>query len=581
MQKQKKWKYIPSIPAEIEIKNMSLIEMFRETVDKYPDRNYLHFMGKDKTYAEVDKEVNKFAHSLKELGVKKNDVVAILAANCPQYVVAFFAIQSIGAISTAISPLYSEKEIRFQLADSGAKVIVTIDLFLDRIRKVQEDTALEHIIVSSIADELPLIKKVLYTVFKGIKNPKVKDEIKYKNFIKRGKNTRIHLDIDPKEKVAVLQYTGGTTGTQKGAMLTDYNLVSQSTILSHWDLWIGDKRPKGQYIIAGVLPYSHIFGFTGSFLWPTYVAAHIFLVPDPRNLEYIMSIIDKHGIHYLNGVPVLFQKMAEHENVDKYDLSSLVMCIAGGETLPKTTVRKFEDKTGNILIEGYGLSEAAPVTHVNPARREDRKTGTIGIPIPNVDVILVDPQTNKEVTEQGKSGEIWVRGPGVMKGYWNNKEATDNVFEKGWLRTGDVATVDENGFFTIVDRLKHMIIVSGYKVWPTEVEEVLYNHDAINMAAVVPTVTDHGTVVKAYLVKEKGHEQLSLDEVRSYCKKHMAPYKVPKAIEYTDELPRSPFGKVLRRALVEREISRATSTTESGAANLVKTTQKISKTKNN
>ncbi|MHA1305040.1 MAG: AMP-binding protein, partial [Candidatus Heimdallarchaeaceae archaeon] len=245
----------------------------------------------------------------------------------------------------------------------------------------------------------------------------------------------------------------------------------------------------------------------------------------------------------------MFLKIAEHPDADKYDLTSLVMCISGGETLPKTTVEKFERQTGNVLVEGYGLTESSPVTHINPADKKARKIGTIGMPIPNTMAMIVDTETGEEITEYGKPGELWIRGPSVMKGYWNNKEATDNVLVNGWLRTGDIATMDEDGYFSIVDRLKDMIIVSGYKVWPNEVEDVLYSHPAINMAAVIAETTEVQQIVKAVLVKEPGYDELTLEEVREYCKKYLAPYKVPRIIEYRDELPRTPLGKVLRKEL--------------------------------
>ncbi len=388
------------------------------------------------------------------------------------------------------------------------------------------------------------------------KNPKIKNELKLTTLLKQNKNERVYTAMNPKEDVAILQYTGGTTGIQKGAMLTHANLVSQTYIISYWDNWL-DEKPKGQYKSLAVLPYSHIFGLAASFLWPLKTGSLIFLIPNPRKpgvLEVMMKLIQEHQIHFFNAVPVLFQKLAEDPAITKYDLSSLKLCIAGGEGLPAPTVEKFESKTGAILIEGYGLSEASPVTHVTPGHRDYRKIGCIGIPIPNTMAMIVNPDTQEEITKEGESGEIWVRGPGVMKGYWNNKEATNKVLVNGWLRTGDMATVDNDGFFTIVDRLKDMIIVSGYKVYPKEVEEVLYNHPAINMVAVIAQEKETiGSTVKACIVAEPGHPQLTLEEVKEFCKPYLAPYKIPKVIEYMDDLPRSPVGKVLRRHLREAE----------------------------
>ncbi|MHA1221899.1 MAG: long-chain-fatty-acid--CoA ligase [Candidatus Heimdallarchaeaceae archaeon] len=544
---KKIWSYIDEIPDEVEIPNITLIEHFRKTVDTYPNRKATEFMGKFKTYTELDKDINKLATALQDLGVKKGDRVAVLMPNCPQFIISFFATLSLGAIFTAISALYTSKEIRFQLQDSEAKVIITLDLFVDKIREVKEETSLEHVIVSSIADELPTITKIAYKLLKAPKM-KIKDELKYKDLLQRGINKRVQEKIDPKEDVAALQYTGGTTGVMKGAMLTHRNIIAQAFILPYWDKWL-PELPKGQYKIICCLPLSHIFGLSTSFLWSISVGGLLYLIPDPRNLKHVLSTISKYGVHFMNAVPLLFQKMAEYKDVNKYDLSSLYMCISGGEALPITTAEKFEKVAKCILIEGYGLSESAPVTHVNPATFEKRKVGSIGIPIPNTLAMIVDLDTEEEITEFGKQGELWVRGPSVMKGYWNNKEASEASLRKGWLRTGDIATMDKEGYFAIVDRAKDMIIVSGYKVWPNEVEETLLSHPDINMAAVVQAKTGDKEQVKAYLVAEPGSKELSYDEIKKYCKERLAPYKVPTIIEYRKELPRTVVGKISRKDL--------------------------------
>ena len=551
---KKIWSYCEGIPDEIEIPEMSLVEMFRNTSDKFPDRQLTEFEGKYKTYKQMDEEVNRFANSLQKLGVKKGDRVACLMPNCPQYIVAFFATNSLGAIFTAISALYTEKEIRYQLQDSEAKIIVTLDMFLDKVRAIKEETNLEYIIISSIADEISPLKGFLYKNVIARNNPKVRDELVYKDLIKNGENTRIVTKIDAKEDIAVLQYTGGTTGIMKGAMLTNYNLMSQATILPYWDIWL-PSRPEGQYRISGCLPMSHIFGFSTSFLWTIAVGGLLFLLPDPRKIKAVMASIHKHKIHFMFAVPVLYQKIAEHPLISKHDLTSLYMCISGGESLPETTSNKFEETTKALLVEGYGLSESSPVTHVNPANKELRKLNSIGIPIPNTLAMIVDLDTQKEITEYGKVGELWVRGPSVMKGYWNNKEASNAVLVNGWLRTGDIATMDEKGYFSIVDRAKDMIIVSGYKVWPKDVEEVLYSHPDINMVGVVQVKTETGEKVKAFLVAEPGCKELTQKEIKEFCRDKLAPYKIPTIIEYKEDLPRTVVGKVSRKELRVPETS--------------------------
>ncbi|MBY9001364.1 MAG: long-chain fatty acid--CoA ligase [Candidatus Heimdallarchaeota archaeon] len=566
---EKIWSYCDGIPDKIEIPEICMSELFRNTVEKYPKRNATHFKGKFMTYTELEEDANRLANALQDLGIKKGDKVAILTPNTPQFLVTFFAAMSLGAVFTAISPLATSKEIRFQLQDSEAIVIITLDLYLDKIREIKDETNIETVIVSSIADALPSITAFLYKHVIGRKNPKVKGELVYKNVLKTADNKRVNTEIDSKEDVAVFQYTGGTTGVQKGAMLTHFNLIAQATILPYWDIWL-PKVPDGQYKILGVLPLSHIFGLSTSFFWSISVGGCLYLVPDPRDLDALLGEIQNNGIQFMNAVPVLFQKLAEHPDINKYDLTSLYMCISGGEALPETTSQKFEKASGCILIEGYGLSESSPVTHVNPANYDKRKVGSIGIPLPNTMSMIVDIDSQKEITEFGVPGELWIRGPSVMKGYWNNKEETDNSLVKGWLRTGDIATNSEGGYVSIVDRAKDMIIVSGYKVWPNEVEEYLYTHPDINMAAVVQSKTETGEEVKAVLVAEPGSKELTQDEVKDFCKKELAPYKIPKIIEYRDELPRSPVGKVLRKELREPTVPQKVSS----PSNIIKKTIK-------
>ncbi|MEF8848104.1 MAG: AMP-binding protein [Candidatus Thermoplasmatota archaeon] len=537
-----------SIPSSLKIPEVSLIELFRKKAKENEDKNALFFKGKFKTYGELEEEINKLGNAFKKMGIKKGDRIAVLMPNCPQLVTAFFAAQSIGAIFSALNPMYSPREIANRLKDSKPKILLTLDLFTKKIKTIQEEINVKNIIVASVSEELPSLKKYLFKLISIHKNPKIDGTISYKNLLKKGKNKKIERKINPKEDVAILQYTGGTTGKPKGAMLTHHNLVSQAVTIQFWKTML-KSLPKEQLKVAGVLPYSHIFGFTSSFLWPISEGATIYLVPDPRKLEEIMRVIDKYGIHFLNAVPVFFRKFAQHKKLPNYDVSSLHLCIAGGESLPKETVDIFEKKTNCLLVEGYGLTEASPVTHINPPNEKYRKTGSIGLTIPNTKAKIVDTNTKETITEKDKPGELWVKGPGIMKGYWNNKEETESSLKDGWLKTGDVAVVNKKGYFKIIDRLKDMIIVSGFKVWPNEVEEILLSHPLISEAAVIPHFTDMGTKIKAVLVKSKKGKELNLKEVRKYCKKFLAPYKVPKLIEYWDELPRSSVGKILRRKI--------------------------------
>lgn len=537
-----------TMQPSIEIPDQSLSELFYSISKKNKDKQALFFKGKFKTYAELEEEVNRFSNSLQKLGIKKGDRVAVLLPNCPQFVTIFFAVQSLGAIFTAFNPMYSAREIKNRLNDSKPKIFITLNLFLEKIKSIEQDISVNHIIITSVARELPFPTKHIYKLITLRKNIPLEKSKNYSILLKEGANKRIKTKINSEDDIAILQYTGGTTGKPKGAMLTHKNLIAQTAVLQYW-LTKMDKQPKGQKKVAGVLPYSHIFGLTSSFLWPISLGATTYLVPDPRKLEEVMKIIDNHGIHFLNCVPVFFQKFATHKNLHKYDLSSLYLSISGGESLPKETVNVFEKNAKSLLIEGYGLTEAAPVTHINPPTKSGRKIGSIGVTIPNTKAKIVNTETREEITTPNASGELLIKGPSVMKGYWNNKEETEASFQDGWLRTGDVATQDDKGYFTIIDRLKDMIIVSGYKVWPNEVEEILLTHPNILEAAVVGIKTKIGTKLKATIVKKEGKEKITLDEMRAYCKEFLAPYKVPRVLEYREELPRSSVGKVLRREL--------------------------------
>ena len=532
----------------IDIPKQNLIEMFRTVAAQHHDQPATFFKGKFKTYAEIETEVNKMANGLRKLGIKKGDRVAVYLPNSPQFLVTFFAVQSLGAIFTAFNPLYSAREIKERLNDAQPKVFVTLDMFLDKVKKIKDDISVEHIIVTSVARELPTVKKHLYKLVTARKKQTLAKSLNYSEVLESGENTPINTKIDNEHDVAVLQYTGGTTGTSKGAMLTHKNLIAQTAVLQYWKNKL-EKQPEGQIKIAGVLPYAHIFGLTSSFLWPVSEGASIYLVPDPRQLEEVMKLIDKYHIHFLYCVPVFFQKFASHKHISKYDLSSIHLSISGGESLPKQTVDLYEEKTGSLLIEGYGLTEASPVTHVNPPTKKHRKIGSIGVTVPNTKAKIVNPETNREINTPGVPGELWVKGPGVMKGYWQHEGETKDTLKDGWLRTGDIASQSPEGYFKILDRLKDMIIVSGFKVWPNEVEDILLTHPAILEAAVIGQKTKLGTKLKAVIVGKPDQKKLTLDEIRSFCKQELAAYKVPKFVEYRDELPRSSVGKLLRREL--------------------------------
>lgn len=541
-------KTLSELQADIELPNESLISLFRKAVKDNRGKPLTYFKGKFKTYGLIEEEVNRLSNSLRNLGIRKGDRISVLLPNSPQFITTFFAAQALGAIFTALNPMYSSHEIIDLLKDSKPKVLITLDLFIEKIKEIKNSIDIEHTIITSVAEELPISRKILYKTITVLKEKTLGESILYKNLLENGENSNIDAPIDPYEDIAILQYTGGTTGEPKGAMLTHLNLISQVFAISQWKKGL-EKLPDTQYKVAGFLPYSHIFGLTSSFLWPIKEGATIYLVPDPRKLEETMKIIDKYKIHFLNFVPIFFQKIATHKKLSKYDFSSLYLCISGGESLPAETVEIFERKTKSLLIEGYGLTEASPVTHINPPNKSKRKIGSIGITIPNTFAKIVDIDTGEEITKINQPGELWIKGPGVMKGYWRNKEATEDGLIDGWLRTGDIAVMNDDGYFKIIDRLKDVIIVSGFKVWPNEVEKVLTMHPSILEAVVVPYQTGTNTKIKAILVKKDGFNEPCLEDIRRHCRKYLAPYKIPKIIEYRDILPRSHIGKILRREL--------------------------------
>jgi long-chain acyl-CoA synthetase len=554
--------YHPKIPHKIDIPNKDLATLFFDNAEENADRTFLIFEGKKKTYRETSKEVTKLANSLLELGIKKGDRIALLMPNCPQFIVSYLSILAIGGITSTISSLYSTSEIKKQLDDSEAIAIFTLDMFLDKLRSIQEESSLKHIIVSSVADELKPLKGFLYRNVIGRKNPKPSpSDLIYSELVSKGSNKKIDVEIDAKNDLATLQYTGGTTGTSKGAMLTHYNLLSQVITVDYWMEWIGGKLPGIKDRSIGAIPFSHIFGLTTSFIWPISVGGLIVLVPDPRKLESIMKLTQKYKIHFFMGVPILYQKIGEHPNVTKYNWSSVRACISGGSALYKSTLNLFEEKTGALLVEGYGLTETSPVTHINPVDENLRRIG-IGIPIPNTLAKLIDINTGEDIKEEfledgmTQEGELAIKGPQVMKGYWRQPEETEKVLlSDGWLKTGDVARMTELGFFVIVDRLKDCIFTSGYQVWPLEVEEVLTKHTSISLAAVIPYKDEqHNEKIKAFLVSTPNTEKPTSKDLITFCRQYLAPYKIPRRFEFREELPVSPVGKILRRPLREEII---------------------------
>ena len=544
--------YPEEIPKTIDYDEKTLQDLLVETATKVPDKVVIHFMGKELTYQELYDSARKFANYLQSLGLEKGDRVAIMLPNTPQAVISYYGALLAGGIVVQTNPLYTERELEYQMKDSGSKFLVCLDILLPRASNVKPNTDLEHIIVTGIKDYLPFPKNLIYPfIQKREYNIVVKPEHKgdthvWKRVLESASVEYKAHDYNPKEDIALLQYTGGTTGFPKGVMLTHYNLVANCQMCEKW-LY---KTKYGEEVVLGILPFFHVYGMTTVMNLSIMMAQKMILIPK-LDIEGLLKTIDKQKPTLFPGAPTIYIGLLNHPELEKYDLSSIEACISGSAPLPIDVQQKFEKVTGGRLVEGYGLTETSPVTHSNLVWG-DRITGTIGIPWPDTDAKIVKDDTMEEV-EIGEVGEIAVKGPQVMKGYWNREEDTKNTLKDGWLLTGDMGYMSEDGYFHVVDRKKDMIIASGYNIYPREVEEVLYEHEDIQ-EAVVAGIPDpyRGETVKAYVVLKEG-STVTEEQLNEFCRQHLAAYKVPKLYEFRSELPKTAVGKILRRQLVDEE----------------------------
>jgi long-chain acyl-CoA synthetase len=552
---QKPWLkfYEPHVPEHIDYPETTMPAALEETARKYPNHTALIFKGTEITYREYNEAVDRFAAALQGLGVKKGDRVAVHLLNCPQFPIAYYAVLRIGGIVVPCNPVYTAREMRHQLKDSGAEVIVTLSLMYPLIKQIRAETKLRHVIVANIKTYLPTLLRILFTLFKEKKGGHRVD-------ISGDANTHWFTDMLAKgpakpqpmeitwDDTAVLMYTGGTTGVSKGAQLTHQNILVNAY---QCKVWLDAEEAEEVSLTA--LPLYHSFAMTTCMNLDTLIGAAMLLIPDPRDLEDVLKNITKHKPTVYPGVPAMYVAINNHPDLSKYDVSSIKACVSGAAPLPVEVQKRFQELTGARLVEGYGLSEASPVTHANPIYGDNR-VGTIGVPWPDTEVKIVDVETGEQVLGVGETGELCIRGPQVMKGYWNMPEETTNTLREGWLYTGDIAVMDEDGYFKIVDRKKDMILgAGGFNIYPREIEDVLYEHPKVLEAAAagVP-VAGKGERVKAYVVLKEG-ETATEEEIIAFCRENLAPYKVPKFVEFRDDLPKTIVGKILRRALVEEE----------------------------
>lgn len=555
METEKPWLalYPGETAKNVYYKAETLPQLLRNAAKEYPKHKAIHFMGKELTFKQTFEKASNLAAYLQETGITKGDRVAVMLPNIPQTVISFYAIMLAGAIVVPVNPLYKEREIEFILNDSGAKAIITLDILYNRVKSVQEMTSVEQILVTSISEFLPFPKNLFYPFIQ-------KKEYGYIPSVKHEGNTHLlkniwslptadlkDISIDFEEDLAIIQYTGGTTGFPKGVMLTHQNLVANTSMCRQW-LY---KLEKGKEKLLAIMPLFHVYGMMTVLVLSVMEIYQMILLPK-FDATTALKTIEKQKPTVFPGAPTIYIGLLNHPDINKYDLSSIDAAISGSAPLPKEIIDRFEEKTGGKLVEGYGLTEASPVTHVNFVWDHEIVKGSIGVPWPGTDAAVFSPETGEELP-RGEIGELAVKGPQVMKGYWNNPDETELVLKDGWLYTGDLCYMDERGYFYIVDRKKDTIIASGFNIYPREVEEVLYEHPAVQEAAVVGVKDSYrGETVKAFIVLKEG-AQTSEAELNKYMRERIASFKVPRIYEFRKELPKSAIGKILRRELKENE----------------------------
>ena len=543
--------YDPGVPPVLEFEDITLPGFLERSAAEYPDATALIFLNRTMTYRELQADVDRFAAALARLGVGPGIRVAVQLPNLPQTVIAFYAALSLGATVVMTNPLYVEREIEHQWNDAGCTVAVVADFLFDRrVAHIREKLAVEHYVIASIPDFLRFPLNLLAPLRLRRADPPLLASVKpgpgvhlMRSLMKQTAPDRPRPAI-AMDDTALLQYTGGTTGVAKGAMLTHRNL---SCNVQQVTAWFVDVRRGGE-VMMGVLPFFHVFGLTVAMAFPLSVAGAVVLMPNPRDMPQLIASISKHRVTLFPAVPAMFTAIVNAQGVEKLDLTSVRSCFSGSAPLPPDILQRFEKMTGGKIVEGYGLTETSPVTHANPLDGR-RKIGSIGVPLPNTDMKVVSLDDGTTEVEVGKQGELLLKGPQVMRGYWNVPEQTAAAFTDGWFRTGDVAAVDADDYTFIVGRKKDMIIAGGYNIYPDEIDAVLVAHPAVLEAATVGIPDPkRGETVKSFVVL-RPDQRATADELTEYCRRELAAYKVPRSFAFLDELPKSSALKILRREL--------------------------------
>ncbi len=542
--------YDADVPRTLAIPPLTIPDLLNNAAEKYPNQTATVFMGARLTYAQLKQQVDKLAANLYDLGIRRGDRIAIMFPNTPQAIIAYYATLSLGAVAVMTNPLYVERELAYQWGDSGVKAVISLDMFWPTIEAVRGNLPLEQVILAGIQDYMPTLKRwvaplELRRQGKWVSVTYTDTVHAFKKLISRRRPSPPPVTIDP-EDLACLQYTGGTTGLPKGAMLSHRNLIASLAQIRSFLLY---EHGDAEDIALAFMPFFHVYGMNGLMNLSMYLAATLVLIPKPEIKAIVEAIIAERPT-FFTGIPALFIALNNYRTIDQVDLTSIKAMFSGAAPLPVEVMNTFEQRTGAPISEAYGMTEASSVTHVNPLKGR-RKAGSIGVPIIGTEAKIVDVDDPTQALGVDEPGELLVKGPQVMAGYWNTPAEDAEAFHEGWLKTGDIATMDEDGYFYIVDRKKDIIISAGYNIYPREVEEVLYQHPKILEASVIGLPDGlRGEKIAAYVVLKPG-QTAKAAEIRRFSREHLAPYKQPRQIIFRDSLPKSIAGKILRRALKE------------------------------
>lgn len=545
--------YPPHVKWDQSFEGKPLHTIVDATANRVPNNIALDFMGKTWTYGTVQKQINAAAKSLQEMGVKKGVKVGLFLPNCPQFVILMFATFKVGGTVVNYSPLYSESELMHQVEDSHTDIMVTLDLeaLYSKMKRIVDESRIEKLIVCNFSEILPFPKNFLFKLFKSSAIAKVIKDGSFVDYNSLFENDGavVVADIDPDEDVAVLQYTGGTTGIPKGAMLTHSNLYINMKQLLGWppSLEFGNEN------VAAFLPFFHIFALTVVLNFGLNIGARIVVVPK-FELDDAVKLLTKENISLFAGVPTMYTALANHKDADKIGIEKIKMAMSGGAPLPVDLRQQYRDRWDIDITEGYGLTEASPVTHASPMGEIGSRAGSIGLPLPGTEAFIMNREVEGEIMPSGESGEICIRGPQVMKGYWQHPDATDAVMIGDILKTGDIGYMDEEGYTFIMDRDKDLILVGGFNVFPRTIEEAINDHPSVEEVTVIGIPDDYlGETPKAFVKLRSAVEPVNEEDLMAFIKPKIGKHERPSQIEFRDELPKTMIGKLSKKELVEEE----------------------------